>query len=161
MQKRCLMSDRGRERVLVFGDDMRIFLAVVRSLGRAGKEVHAAPFNWQSPALKSKYISAVHRFPRYSEDPVAWRTAVLDVLRTHTFNLVVPCCDPAIIPLHVNRQEFAEYPIAIPNPTAMSLLFDKERTRQVCAELAIPVVAGSRLSASDTAQALVDRYGLP
>ena len=155
------MSDRGPERVLVFGDDMRIFLAVVRSLGRAGKEVHAAPFNWHSPALTSNYISAVHRFPRYSEDPVAWRTAVLDVLRTHSFSLVVPCCDPAIIPLHVHRQDFADFPIAIPNPTAMSLLFDKERTRRLCAELGISVVAGARFNASDTAQELADRYGLP
>src|SRR5256885_1919429 len=155
------MGDRGPEGVLVFGDDMRIFLAVFRSLGRAGKEVHAAPFDRHSPALKSKYISAEHHFPRYSEDPVAWRTSVLDVLQTYSFSLVVPCCDPAIIPLHVHRQDFADFQMAIPNPTAMSLLFDKERTRQLCAELAIPVVAGSRLDASDTAQQLIDRYGLP
>src|SRR2546423_1374027 len=156
-----MMDRRAPERGLVFGDDMRIFLAVVRSLGRAGKEIHAAPFNWHSPALKSKYIAAVHRFPRYSEDPVAWRTMLLDVLRTHSFKLVVPCCDPAIIPLHVHRQDFADFPIAIPNPTAMSLLFDKERTRELCAELAIPMVAGARLDASDTAQQLIVRYGLP
>jgi predicted ATP-grasp superfamily ATP-dependent carboligase len=156
-----MMNDRGLERVLVFGDDMRIFLAVVRSLGRAGKEVHAAPFNWQSPALNSKYISTVHRFPRYSEDPDAWRTAVADTLRSNSFKLVVPCCDPAILPLHVHRQDFSDFRIAIPNPSAMSLLFDKARTRQLCAELAIPVVAGSRLDASDTAQQLIDRYSLP
>jgi predicted ATP-grasp superfamily ATP-dependent carboligase len=156
-----MMSDNVSERVLVFGDDMRIFLAVVRSLGRAGKEVHAAPFDRHSPALKSKYISAVHHFPCYSDDPMAWRTSVLNVLRTYSFDLVVPCCDPAIIPLHVHRQEFADFPIAIPNPTAMSLLFDKERTRRLCAALGIPVVAGARLNASDTAQELVNRYGLP
>src|SRR5437763_7927410 len=155
------MGDGGPERVLVFGDDMRIFLAVVRSLGRAGKEVHAAPFNWHSPALKSNYISTVHHFPRYSDDPMAWRTSVLDVLRTYSFDLVVPCCDPAIIPLDVHRQEFADFPIAIPNPTAMNLLFDKGKTRRLCAVLGIPVVAGSRLNASDTAQELADRYGLP
>src|SRR5436309_5542098 len=129
------MTSRARERVLVVGDDMRIFLAVVRSLGRAGKEVHAAPFDRHSPALKSKYISAEHHLPRYSEDPVAWRTSVLDVLRTYSFSLVVPCCDPAIIPLHVHRQDFAGFPLAIPNPTAMCLLFDKEKTRQLCGEL--------------------------
>ena len=31
------------ERVLVFGHDMRIFLALVRWRGRAGKQMHAAP----------------------------------------------------------------------------------------------------------------------
>ena len=55
------MSDGGREKVLVLGDDMRIFLSIVRSLGRAGKEVHAVPLNWQSPALNSAN-ELVHRF---------------------------------------------------------------------------------------------------
>ena len=155
------MSDRARERVLVLGDDMRIFLAVVRSLGRAGKEVHAAPFNWHSPALKSKYISRVHYFPRYSDDPVAWRISLLDVLRAHSFDLVLPCDDPAILPLHAHREELAGYPLAIPNPVAMSLLFDKERTRQLCGELGIPAVPGARVSSDDTAAALSGRFGLP
>ena len=103
----------------------------------------------------------MHHFPRYSDDPTAWRAAVLEVLQTHAFNLVVPCCDRAILPLHAHREKFAGYPIAIPNPTAMGLLFDKERTRQLSVELGIPVVEGVPVSSSDTAQALVRRFGLP
>src|SRR5215211_9546316 len=155
-----LMSDKA-ERVLVFGDDMRIFLAVVRSLGRAGKEVHAVPFNWHAPALKSKYISKVHCLPRYSDDATAWRVSVLDLLRTNAFDLVVPCCDRTILAFHAHRQEFAGYPIAIPDAGAMSLLFDKECTRQVCVELGIPVVPGAPVSPDDTAQTLAGRFGLP
>ena len=155
------MSDVAREQVLVFGDDMRIFLAVVRSLGRAGKEVHAAPLNWHSPALRSKYVSKVHYIPRYSDDPMAWRRSVLDVLRANAFNLVVPCNDPAILAFHIHRQEFDGYPIAIPNSAAMSLLFDKECTHQLCVELGIPVAESTRISPSDTAQTLADRFGLP
>ena len=154
--------EKARERVLVVGDDMRIFLAVVRSLGRAGKEVHAAPFNWHSPALKSKYISAVHRFPRYSDDPDAWRAAVLEVLRTQPFDLVVPCCDDrAILPFHMHRQDFSGFPIAIPRPEVISLLFDKERTRQLCKDLGIPVANGGPVSATDTAEGLAERLGIP
>jgi len=160
-EKGTVMSNGTPERVLVIGDDMRIFLAVVRSLGRAGKEVHAAPFNWHSPALRSKYISKVHHFPRYSDDPTAWLASVLDVLRAHSFHLVVPCCDRAILPLHIHRQEFAEHRIAIPNPMEMSLLFDKECTRQLCADLGIPVVAGARVSSDNTARELAGRFGLP
>ena len=154
-------SGNAREKVLVLGDDMRIFLAVVRSLGRAGKEVHAAPFNWHSPALKSKYIAAVHYFPRYSDDPRSWCAAVLDTLRTGSFDLVVPCDDPAIHPLHAHREEFAGYPIAIPSPLVMKLLFDKACTRQLCIELGIPVTGGAPLGSGDTAQTLAARFGLP
>ncbi len=155
------MRGRPPERVLVIGDDMRIFLTLVRSLGRAGKEVHAAPFNWQSPALRSKYISAVHYFPRYSDDPAAWQASVLDVLRSHSFDLVVPCCDPAILALDAHRRQFEGYPIAIPGAGAMGLLFDKERTRELCVKLGIPVTDGTRIDPSSTAQLLVARFGLP
>ena len=154
-------GEQARERVLVIGDDMKIFLAVVRSLGRAGKEVHAAPFNWHSPALKSKYIAAVHHLPRYSDDPIGWRTAVLALMEEHRFDLIVPCCDRAILPLHVHRDEFAGYRVAIPTAEQITLMFDKERTKQLCSELHIPVAEGTRLSAADTAQDLADRFGLP
>lgn len=156
-----MKGDKARERVLVLGDDMRIFLAVVRSLGRAGKEVHGAPFNWHSPALSSKYLSKVHHIPRYPDDPRAWRASMSRLLKTHAFDLIVPCCDRAIMPFHLHRGEFAQFPIAIPGPEAVGLLFDKERTRQLSAELGIPVADGVRLAASDTAQGLADRFGLP
>jgi predicted ATP-grasp superfamily ATP-dependent carboligase len=156
------MSLKGPDRVLVFGDDMRIFLAVVRSLGRAGKEVHAAPFNWHSPALKSRYISAIHHLPRYSDGPTAWREAALDLLHRHKFDLIVPCCDDrSILPFHIHRQEFSGYPVAIPNATSMELLFDKERTHQLCIELGVPISPAARLQPNDSAQDLISRFGLP
>jgi predicted ATP-grasp superfamily ATP-dependent carboligase len=148
-------------RVLVFGDDMRIFLAVVRSLGRAGKEVHAAPFNWHSPALKSKYVSVVHRVPRYSDDPIAWRASISHLLRLYSFDLIVPCCDRAILPFDAHREEFGGYPIAIPRADAMDLLFDKERTHELCTSLAVPVVKSARLATSDSAEKLIGQFGLP
>src|SRR4051812_22442339 len=156
------MSIKNAERVLVFGDDMRIFLAVVRSLGRAGKQVHAAPFNWHSPALKSKYISAVHHLPRYSDGASAWREAVLDLLRHQSFDLIVPCCDDrSILPFHIHREDFSGYLVAIPNAMSMDLLFDKECTRELCVELGIPAAPGARLQPSDSAHDLIARFGLP
>lgn len=150
------------ERVLVFGDDMRIFLAVVRSLGRAGKEVHAAPFNWHSPALQSKYVSAVHRLPRYSDDPGGWRASVISLAKKHDFDLIMPCCDDrAILPFDIHRDDFAGYRVAIPDRTSMQLLFDKQCTRELCVELDIPVAPGKRLASDDDACDLVARFGLP
>ena len=154
-------GDRRQEKVLVLGDDMRIFLAVVRSLGRAGKEVHVAPFNWHSPALKSKYIAKIHYFPRYSDDPSAWREAVRATLRANSFDLVVPCDDPGILPLHAHRDELTECPLALHNPLAMDVLFDKEHTRALCIELGIPVTPGARIDEGTTAHELRSRFGLP
>ena len=44
-------STSRRGKALVMGDATRGFLATVRSLGRKGIEVHAAPFDFRAPAL--------------------------------------------------------------------------------------------------------------
>ena len=59
-------------RVLVIGDDTRSFLAVVRSLGRRGWDVDAAPFDHSSPALYSRHLRRVHRVDAYSLSPDRW-----------------------------------------------------------------------------------------
>jgi predicted ATP-grasp superfamily ATP-dependent carboligase len=149
-------------RVLVFGDDMRIFLAVVRSLGRSGKEVHVVPFNWHAPALTSRYIAQTHLVPRYSDDPEEWLRAVRDLLEKYSYDLVVPCCDDrSILAFDKHRDEFSGFRVAIPGSNAMDLLFDKAQTRALCIKLGIPVTSGAVLKAADTATALVARYGLP
>ena len=156
------MTKKNKERVLVFGDDTRIFLAVARSLGRAGKEVHAVPFNWRAPALKSKYIDVVHRLPRYSDNPASWRAAVLQLLQSENYDLVIPCCDDrAMLSFHMHREDFVAYPIAIPDAAIIDLLFDKQLTRELAAQCGVPIVPGRRLSESDTASGLVAAYGLP
>lgn len=43
-------------KVLVLGHDTGAFLAVIRSLGRGGVEVHVAWHDRQGPASRSRYI---------------------------------------------------------------------------------------------------------
>ncbi len=147
--------------VLVFGDDMRIFLSVVRAFGRAGKVVHAAPFDMRSPSLKSRYIAAIHDFPNYADDEVAWERAVLEVLRKYSVDLVVPCSDPSIIALDRHRTAFSGYNIAMPSSESMEVLFDKEQTHDMCDKLGVSVSRAARLGATDTASKLLADYSLP
>lgn len=148
-------------RVLILGDDMRIFLAVVRAFGRSGKIVHAAPFDPRSPALKSKFISAVHIFPNPALDLAGWKAAVLNLVRSFSFDLIVPCTDPSIIAFDSNREAFSDQNIAIPSADAMAELFDKEETHRACERLGIPVSPAARLRPTDTAASLLDQFGLP
>ena len=155
------MSTNKQSRVLVLGDDMRVFLGVVRSLGRAGHEVHAAPGNRRAPALSSRYIGKVHHLPRYPDDPKAWTSALLALLRAHAIDLVIPCCDSFVLPLHARRADFAGFRIAIPNERVMTDLYDKDRTRRLAENLGIPVAPGAVLRPENTAEELAARFGLP
>lgn len=155
------MTNPRPERVLLLGDDMRIFLAVARSLGRAGREVHAAPFDWSAPALTSRYVSQVHKLPRYQDDPTGWLQAILGVLTSAEIDLVIPCDDRAILPLDLHRDALAPHRLAIPPRTAMELLFDKEHTKTMARELGIPVLAGEALRPLDAGSSVLEAFGLP
>ena len=92
-------------KILIFGDDTRSFLATVRSLGRAGLLVHAAPFDFQAPALKSRYVSRIHWLPQYLGEGQEWLQAVEALLKTERFDLVIPCDERALLPLDKHREQ--------------------------------------------------------
>jgi protein-tyrosine-phosphatase/predicted ATP-grasp superfamily ATP-dependent carboligase len=148
-------------KVLVLGDDTRSFLAVVRSLGRQRCAVHAAPFDFSSPALGSRYIGAVHRLPPYSLSPAAWVEALRALIESERFDLVIPCDDRSLIPLERHAAELEGARLAVPNPEAMAVFFDKAETRALAATHGVPIAPGRLLAPDDYAAALAAQYGLP
>jgi predicted ATP-grasp superfamily ATP-dependent carboligase len=149
------------ERVLVLGDDVRAFLGVVRSLGRRGLEVHAAPSDFASPALASRFIARLHRLPAYAAGPKAWESGIAELIASLDFRLVIPCSDSTLVQLHHHRAAFGAECLALPNDEAFALFTDKIRTRALAQSLSVPVAQGRRLAAGDTPDALIERYGLP
>ena len=155
------MSSNHTGRVLVLGDDMRIFLSVCRALGRAGKTVHAVPFDTTSPALKSRYVKAVHKVPDFAEHPAEWLAGIRSLASRFSFDLIIPCTDPAIIALDRNREALADQCLAIPPALSMDFFFDKETTHETCMQIGVPVLQASRLDHSGTPAAIIAKYGLP
>lgn len=148
-------------KVLVFGDDDRSVLAVVRSMGRAGKQVHLVPFNWNSATARSRYVSKVHYFPRYSDAPAEWLDRLRALLDEHDFDVLMPCCERTILPLDRNRRRFSDQIVAIPASATLEILNNKQRTRELCDRLDVPTALGHPVRADDTAAGLVADLGLP
>lgn len=153
---------RAEQKVLVLGDDTRSFLATVRSLGRQGIEVHAAPVDFRSPALKSRYISRIHRLPYYLGDGADWIAAVTHLFETERYDLVIPCDERFLIPLHRHRALFEPvHRLAIPDALAIETLNDKHNTRNLAQSVGVPVAAGRLVAAGDGADAVIAEFGLP
>ncbi len=155
------MNSTAEKPVLVIGDDMRIFLSVVRSLGRAGKIIHAFPLKCGEPALVSKYVNHQYWPPNYDDNPNGWSEALISLLLAENFSLVIPCVDPAIITLDLHRSQISGQRIAIPSEDSMTACFDKLKTHELCEALEIPTTRWAMLGESDTAKCLVSRFGLP
>ena len=147
-------------KALVLGDDTRSFLATVRSLGRRGITVHAAPANLRSPALRSRYIAAIHDIPPWMGAGEAWLGAMEALLRAERFDLVMPCNETAMLPLQRHRAQLEPLArLAVPDDAAIEQLFDKHATRELARRCGIPVAPGRLLRPDDTADILLAEFG--
>lgn len=149
-------------KALVIGDDTRSFLATVRSLGRGDIEVHVAPYNFASPALASGYIAKVHRLPYYLDGGAEWLEAMVRLLTAEKFDLIIPCEERSLLPLHLHRDRLAPLArLAIPDQRSLDAFFDKSQTRALAAQCGVPVAAGEEITAQTTTDALIEKLGLP
>lgn len=94
--------------MLVLGDDIRSFLAVIRSLGRVGVEVHIGGHPKDSLAQYSRYVRTVHRIPKYDHGTGEWVSALAGCMKRERFDLVLPCSDPSLIPLQLHRAKLEQ-----------------------------------------------------
>jgi len=149
-------------KVLVLGDDTRSFLTIVRSLGRRGIIVHAAPANFRSPALRSRYIAAIHDLPPWMGDGTEWLRAITRLLRTERYELVIPCNETMLLPLQRHRARLSQLArLAIPDDRSIAVLFDKQKTREIAQRIGVRVAAGRLARPDDNAEQVLAEFGAP
>ncbi len=129
--------------VLVLGEDTRSFLSVIRSLGRAGYDVHVVCYDRKSPALKSKYISSAFFYNYQAHKQDEWLDNVVCLIERYKYDVIFPCDERSIYPLwQVRNQLPSKTKLAISNQKALDVLFDKWKTKQVARQHNIPVASG-------------------
>jgi predicted ATP-grasp superfamily ATP-dependent carboligase len=149
------------ERALILADDIGVFLSVARSLGRRGIEVHVALGDPEDPGLRSRYVTAAHFLPPYRTDPSAWIDALRSLATAHRFRLIVPCSDSHLRQLDHHQDALGRDLLAVPNPEALAAFTDKSRTRELAAQLAVPIAKGVPIDDTTIADGLVAQLGLP
>lgn len=148
--------------VLVLGSDTRSFLSVIRSLGRRRLRVHVAGAPPNAPALRSRYVDAIHHLPSYAADSDAWKCALRSLLQREPFDLVIPCDDPAILPLQRHRADLEPCGhLYLLSPDAFEVTTSKRRTTVLARQLGVPVPRDAMASSIADADAIVAQLGLP
>lgn len=148
--------------VLVLGHGERAFLAVIRSLGRIGLNVHVGMGPKDDLALKSIYIRQRHEIPDYFPGEPAWLETMLSIVRATRFDLVIPCTDPSLIPLQIHRAELAPYcRVYTLGLRAFRVAFDKIESCRLSAELGLCVPKQKECSVDEPPNAVLSGLALP
>ncbi|NUQ62189.1 MAG: ATP-grasp domain-containing protein [Pirellulales bacterium] len=127
-------------KVLVLGTDTRVVLAIARSLGRHKIAVHLGWLDRNSIARRSRYVTRVHELPAYHPTDTRWKTELLRFLDQERFDLVIPCNDSTLVPLQLNRQDFADAPgLHLHRQEVFDVVFDKLKSYELASRLGVAV----------------------
>jgi protein-tyrosine-phosphatase/predicted ATP-grasp superfamily ATP-dependent carboligase len=149
-------------RVLVLGSDTRSFLTVIRSLARAGIEVHVAWCPLNSASLGSRYVNTVHSIPYYRSDDPGWIDTFNELLCRFEFDLVIPCDDASLLPLQIHKRQLARADcIYLLSDKAHRMTSDKECTYEMARNLNISLPRQALASTRTELDAAVRDFGLP
>ncbi len=136
-----LIREKKPARYLVIGEDSRIVLPIVRSLGREGAEVHVAWCSEKAPAKRSRYLKHWHSIPVPAGDD-SWLSPLTGLLGSLEFDLMIPASDSSAVLIHANRELLEPLVrIALPATEAFDTVFDKQKTASLAQELEIPIPA--------------------
>jgi predicted ATP-grasp superfamily ATP-dependent carboligase len=115
----------------------------------------------QQPSVRATCVK-VHEIPRFDPLGTTWKEVLLEVLRKERFDLVVPCNDPSVLPLQLDRKD--------PEPAARLYLVDdetfritcdKHRMNEIAEDLHIPVLNGIKVTSDGDVDALASHLGQP
>ncbi|MEM9659680.1 MAG: hypothetical protein AAF961_15070, partial [Planctomycetota bacterium] len=129
-----------RPRILVTAARFVAATAFVRSLHKAGVDVHAADSYKLAPALYSHaLVTKPHVTPSPSGEPLRFAEAVADIVRQAEIDLVMPTFEEGFF-----LRRYAELipaPVFAPSFQTICELHNKARFAQLCEELGLPIPA--------------------
>ena len=151
-----------RRRVLVIEGRSRKAVAVVRSLGRAGYEVHVTSRVPLAPARGSRWCARFFRHPDPERDQAAFLSFALGRVRSDRYDVVLPMESDALAVLSAHR---AELPSGTAFPFAPDAVLrraaDKQQVMDLAESLDIPAPRSSRPESPAAALEAADRIGYP
>ena len=144
---------------LVTDGEQRAALAVARSLGLAGYQVHVCSSRRRSLAGGSRYTSSETLVPDPLSDPVEFVRQLEEIVTRLSPQLLLPIADASILPVLADRRRFSDALIPFPDSSTYGAISDKAKLSTVAPNvgLAVPkqvVLTDSRALTQEVAGSL-------
>ena len=151
-----------RPTILVTDASLGSAVTIIRSLGRRGWRVVAGDSDPASLGFRSRYTAQRLLYPSPMCHPAEFVRSLFQAVREHRIDLVIPVTDATILPLtDEGSVPMGTCRVAMPDPDALRLFMDKERTFALADRLGIPSPRTATVESPDAASDVAARFGWP
>jgi len=157
------MSDSSQYRpVLILGAAPRISLAIARSLHQRGIPVDIASFQPEEPAVHSRAMRQFHRLPPRHQNPSAFHTALLSLIRSQQYDLILPASDPALAALAETYDDLSPLlHLGCPVPGTVERVLNKSLTLGIARRCGIRVPMSWTISTAADLESITPQLRFP
>jgi protein-tyrosine-phosphatase/predicted ATP-grasp superfamily ATP-dependent carboligase len=125
--------------VLILGSEPRVAVTIARSLHQHGIPVHVAALSDDEPRVTSRAVRSFLRLPSPQQKPDDFRTALVDIVRVHEIDMILPSNDSALMGLAQGYAEIVErlsgmghdIHLGCPRPEVVHQVLDKATTLEI------------------------------
>lgn len=137
-------------------------IAIVRSLAQQGYSVIAASGQEHAIGFLSRYPISTFVYPPPQDNPDAFIAAIKRLVQQKNISLIIPVTDEVILPLSQARAQFESIcKIAIPEPDALNVVTNKQKTIELARQFSIPVPRTHTLTTLAQAQEISAELRFP
>jgi predicted ATP-grasp superfamily ATP-dependent carboligase/thymidylate kinase len=137
-------------------------IAIIRSLGRAGYRVIAADSDPKCIGFKSKYVWKSLVYPSPEVSPDKFTACLLNEIKSHRVDLIIPTTELVIQPIIKNRELFeAQAQLALPPTGQYRVVTNKQKTMDLAKKLGVPVPRTQIVETAEDALKYADELGWP
>ncbi|MFO0687474.1 MAG: ATP-grasp domain-containing protein [Myxococcota bacterium] len=148
------------ERILVTDAETRAALAAVRSLGRAGHEIHTTSARPRELASASRFVRAEHVLPHAERAPDAWASALEALFRSERFDRILPITELSLGAIYAAGLD-RRLPCLAPTHASYAMATDKYALLELAREVGIRVPKSVLVEAPASLTALPDGFAYP
>jgi len=153
-------SPSGQPTIVVSDGETRSALAVTRTLGAAGYEVHVLSAGERSLAGSSRHAAQAHAIPSAEREPAAWSGAVDTLLAQLHDPLFIPTTEVSA-GLAIESGLYDRWRVALPDPAAYRAAIDKHSLMVRARALGIDVPASTFIESLTELDRLPDGFQYP
>lgn len=141
--------------------DQRAALALVRSLGAAGHEVHVCSTRRRSLAGASRFSRAEAAVPDALRHPAEYVAAIAELLARWRIDALLPVTEPALLALLPERERWPDVCIPFPKLATFQRMANKEAVLEAASAIGIAVPSQHRLTSAHDLSALLNEVEYP
>jgi carbamoylphosphate synthase large subunit len=155
-------TESNRSKVLVTDGNTRTALAVTRSLGRRGIPVLVIAERPDSLAFRSRYAADHLLLPSPATEPDAFFKSVLQSVRHHGVELIIPASDSALVAFERHREALEpETRLAMSGSLGLRRVLDKHANLELARNLGVPCPKQFHLQSPAQIPEMIRQLGFP